>query len=264
MEPLHRSTQHDPRERLAGDHLQVVEGRLRPDVEATVERSVERRLIPVHAVRVDPRVAQGRHELALAAFGVEDAASDPRTGGEGFRPPPLRPGSRTGYRARRQSGGAVGGCGRLEVLDVVDDDVEHARHRPGELDDLGDDEPQVPRERLADRTLHEPADRLVRRCRHRDVDIGSTVDQRERLAESRLPVESDRGELGEELVELALESCREVPGRPSPPDLGVDLRHHLCEVGGVVGRCDRATFACGRRAGGVRSDRLQPRGGRLD
>ncbi len=49
------------------------------------------------------------------------------------------------------------------------------------------------------------AERLLRIRRDRRVDVRRTVDEGKRLAETGLPLESDRRELEEQLVELALE-----------------------------------------------------------
>jgi hypothetical protein len=126
---------------------------------------------------------------------------------------------------------------------VIDQDVEHPGHRPGELHDLVDDEAHVPIDGLADRPLDVAPHHLLGLDGDRDVDICRAVDQGEGLAEARLAVQADRGELEEQLVELLLEPGGKVARCPPPPDLGVDLGHHLVEV-------LRATF-------GV--DRVRPR-----
>ena len=136
---------------------------------------------------------------------------------------------------------------------MVDHHVQHPRDRPGELDDLVDDEAHVPAEPLADEPLDVGAHHLLRLDRHGDVDVRTPVDQRKRLPEAGAAVETDRGELEEQLVELAFETGGEIPRGASPPDLGVDLGHHLVEVadplGGIVlavsGRTGRRRTARG-------------------
>ena len=72
--------------------------------------------------------------------------------------------------------------------------------------------------------------RLFRRDGHGHVDIGGPVHQGQGLAQAGLALQPHRRELEEELVELALQTRREVTRGPAPPDLGVDLGHHLVQV----------------------------------
>ena len=64
---------------------------------------------------------------------------------------------------------------------MVDDHMEHTRHRPGELDDLVHDESDVPAHRLAYQALDLAADRLSRLDRDGHIHVGGPVDQGQRL-----------------------------------------------------------------------------------
>ena len=148
-QPLDRAGQHDPAQGLVGDHLEVVERPTRPARRppgrgpargpGPTDRPRRRRRRPPAA----PRPARRRRSRP------PPPARSPRPGPR-RRPAPTRscPGRSPGTAPAGRSGDPVGLDGRLEVLDVVDHDVEHPRHRPGELDDLGTMKFDVPAEPL--------------------------------------------------------------------------------------------------------------------
>ena len=245
VQPLHRPGEDDGPEGLLGHHLEVVEDRLGPDVQAPLDAGLDRRLAGLHPVGVDARPHQRLHERPVAALPVEHPAAHALDGIDGGRGPPRRTRVDGGYGRLRQLRGRHAVDRRLENLDVVDHQVQHPRHRPGEPHDLVDDEVHVPAGRLADQPLDVDAHRLVGQDGDGRVHEGGPVHQGQRLAEPRLPLHAHGGEFEEQLVELTLETGRQVARGPPPLDLGVDVGHHLGQVLGSAGGVEGLRMQCG-------------------
>ena len=232
VQPLDRPTEDDGSQGLLGHHLEMVEDGLGSDVQAALYPRLDRRLARIDPVGIDPRTHQRLDQGPATALDVEHPAAGAANRIDGGGRPPRSAGIDEGNRRFGQLRCPHRVDRRLQVLDVVDDQVQHARDRPGKPDDLVDDEVHIPAGRLADQALDVHADRLVGQYRHGDVHVGRAVDQCQRLAEPRLALHAHRGELEEQLVQFAFESGRQVARGPSPLDLGIDLGHHLGQIPG--------------------------------
>ena len=96
--------------------------------------------------------------------------------------------------------------------------------------------PTYQRRSRAHALLDDGARRPLRLDRDNGIDERGGVDHPERVAQ--VAAATRHGRVGqEELVELALELGRQVPRRPTEPDLLGDFRHDLLHVGlRVVGQ----------------------------
>ena len=208
----------------------MAEHRLGPHVQSPLDGRLDHRLGGIHPVGVDAAGQQCLTRLPLPHSACSTRPVTPDMAATAVADHQLEPGIDLGDRAGRQLGGPLRVDRSLQVLHVVDDHVEHAGHRPGELDDLVDDEADVPAHRLADQPFDETPDELLRLGGHGHVHVGRTVHQGQGLAEPGPAMQPDRRELEEQLVELALEPGREIARGPPAPDFGVDFGHDLGQV----------------------------------
>ena len=139
--------------------------RLGPHIQSADDRGLDDRLARVHPVGIDTYRYEGVEEYSRR----RTRQHPPLTPVSACTASPAHhaePGLGRRHRTGRERRGALLLDGGLEVLDVIDDHMEHLVGGPGEPDDLVHDESHVPTDRFADEPFDVAAGRLVRL--HRD------------------------------------------------------------------------------------------------